>query len=147
MSTEIYQQTARQAPSLANPISTEQPWLKGQTTVCVLMTPPSLVLTEASKEIYNPTETVVLVFNRRINSLPSDSLPLFVVTNTTTNTQVDVLAQDVILLSSEIALPNLVLVANATYIVNLAEARLSAFVGQVPCLRASISFATSSSTS
>lgn len=108
------------------------------------VTPPSLIMMSTSQTApYSTTQSLLILFNRRIEVFIRDDSTLFTMSGSDGSTTL-LKARFCTLLSSQIAIPNsfLNLSPATTYTIHLARARLFQFDGHVPCLDTTISFST-----
>ena len=108
------------------------------------VTPPSLIMMSTSQNTaYSLSQSILILFNRRIEVFLRDDSTLFTMSGSDGSTTL-IKANFCTLLSSQISIPNtfLNLSPATTYTVHLARARLFQFDGHVPCLEGTISFTT-----
>ena len=108
------------------------------------VTPPSLIMMRTSQSIpYSTSQSLLILFNRRIEVFIRDDSTLFTMSGSDGSTA-HIKANFCTLLSSQISIPNsfLNLSPATTYTIHLARARLFQFEGHVPCLDTTISFST-----
>lgn len=108
------------------------------------VTPPSLIMMSTSQNTaYSLSQSILILFNRRIEVFLRDDSTLFTMSGSDGSTTF-IKANFCTLLSSQISIPNtfLNLSPATTYTVHLARARLFQFDGHVPCLEGTISFTT-----
>jgi hypothetical protein len=127
------------------------PWCKSTAYSSAFVTPPSLVLINTSQQTpYSTSQSVLLNFNRQVETFVQDSSTLFTLSHTPTSDPTaspqtrSIAAQFCTLLSSQIRVPNseLGLERGMTYTLTLAEGRLFHANGRVPCLAGSVTFST-----
>ena len=108
------------------------------------VTPPSLIMMSTSQTTpYSTTQSLLILFNRKIEVFIRDDSTLFTMSGSDGSTTL-LKATFCTLLSSQISIPNsfLNLSPATTYTIHLARARLFQFDGHVPCLDTTISFST-----
>ena len=108
------------------------------------VTPPSLIMMSTSQTTpYSTTQSLLILFNRKIEVFIRDDSTLFTMSGSDGSTTL-LKANFCTLLSSQISIPNsfLNLSPATTYTIHLARARLFQFDGHVPCLDTTISFST-----
>uniref|UniRef100_A0A6C0J049 Uncharacterized protein n=1 Tax=viral metagenome TaxID=1070528 RepID=A0A6C0J049_9ZZZZ len=108
------------------------------------VTPPSLIMMSTSQSTpYSTTQSLLILFNRKIEVFIRDDSTLFTMSGSDGSTTL-LKANFCTLLSSQISIPNsfLNLAPSTTYTIHLARARLFQFDGHVPCLETTISFST-----
>lgn len=108
------------------------------------VTPPSLIMMSTSQTTpYSTTQSLLILFNRKIEVFIRDDSTLFTMSGSDGSTTL-LKANFCTLLSSQISIPNsfLNLSPATSYTIHLARARLFQFEGHVPCLDTTISFST-----
>jgi hypothetical protein len=135
--TEQYNQTNFQVDGTFNHIVHSSP-------SSFYVTPPSLIMMSTSQNTaYSLSQSILILFNRRIEVFLRDDSTLFTMSGSDGSTTL-IKANFCTLLSSQISIPNIFLNLSpaTTYTVHLARARLFQFDGHVPCLEGTISFTT-----
>ena len=125
-------------------VSGQAAWLESESVSSFYVTPASLILLSTSQETpYSLTQSLLLLFNRRIQVFELDDTTLFTISGSD-NTIMTIPAKNCTLLSSQISIPNaaLSLSVSTTYTIHLDAGRLVQFEGQVPCLQANVTFTT-----
>jgi len=108
------------------------------------VTPPSLILLATSQSApYSTNQSILLLFNRKIETFPKDDSTLFTISGTDGSITL-IKARNVTLLSSQISIANqhLSLLPSTTYNINLAAGKLLHVNGRVPNLEGNVSFST-----
>ncbi len=108
------------------------------------VTPPSLIMMSTSQDApYSTNQSILLLFNRRIETFPKDDSTLFTISGDD-GTVTLVKARNVTLLSSQISISNtfLSLSPATNYNINLSAGRLFQTNGRVPNIEGNISFST-----
>ena len=108
------------------------------------VTPPSLIMMSTSQDApYSTNQSILLLFNRRIETFPKDDSTLFTISGDDGTTTL-VKARNVTLLSSQISISNsfLSLSPATNYTINLSAGRLFQVNGRVPNIEGNISFST-----
>ena len=118
-------------------------WMEPQSHSSFFVTPPSLVLLKTSQDApYSVGQSLLLIFNRRIEVFIKSEETLF--TLTSVHGTAEIPASRCSLLSSQIHVSSqhLDLRAGTEYAIHLAAGRLFQFNGRVPCLEGTVFFST-----
>jgi hypothetical protein len=134
---EIYDQVATtDAPNAS--------WLAPTSTSSLFVSPPSLVLLRTSQSTpYGLGQSVILIFNRRVEVFTRDESTLFTLAGGGKSHPIR--ADLCTLLTFQITISNAglgTLQPGTSYAIELEEGRLRQFSGSVPCLAGSVSFTT-----
>ena len=134
---EIYDQVATtDAPNAS--------WLAPTSTSSLFVSPPSLVLLRTSQSTpYGLGQSVILIFNRRVEVFTRDESALFTLAGGGESHPIR--ADLCTLLTFQITISNAglgTLQPGTSYAIELEEGRLRQFSGSVPCLAGSVSFTT-----
>ena len=119
-------------------------WIHPSVTSSFYVTPPSLIMMSTSQSTpYSTSQSLLILFNRRIEVFLRDESILFTISGSDGSTT-SIQAKFCTLLSSQISIPNvyLNLSSETNYTIHLARARLFQFEGHVPCLETTIAFST-----
>ena len=119
-------------------------WIVPSVPSSFYVTPPSLIMMATSQIApYSTSQSLLILFNRRIEVFLKDDSTLFTINGSNGSTSL-IKARACTLLSSQISVPNsfLNLSPATSYMIHLSRARLFQFEGHVPCLESSISFST-----
>ena len=118
-------------------------WMEPKSHSSFFVTPPSLVLLKTSQDApYSVGQSLLLIFNRRIEVFIKNEETLF--TLTSVHGTAEIPASRCSLLSSQIHVSSqhLDLRAGTEYAIHLAAGRLFQFNGRVPCLEGTVFFRT-----
>lgn len=119
-------------------------WIVHSVMSSIYVTPPSLIMMSTSQNTpYSINQSLLILFNRRIEVFLRDESELFSISGTDGSTMI-IRAKHCTLLSSQISIPNsfLELSPATTYTIHIARARLFQYEGHVPCIERSIQFST-----
>lgn len=119
-------------------------WIMESVMSSFYVTPPSLIMMSTSQSTpYSTSQSLLILFNRRIEVFLRDDSTLFTITGSDASTM-SIKARFCTLLSSQISIQNtfLSLSPGTMYTIHIAKARLFQFEGHVPCLESNIFFHT-----
>ena len=139
------EQTTIRSEQYVQGVLPRSPAIREFTNSSFYVTPPSLVLLSTNQTTpYSLAQSILLLFNRRIELFEKDSSTLFTISSADNSEQFLIRAHSVSLLSSQISIPNsaLSLSPDTQYKIHLAAGRLFNFDGHVPCVEATIEFST-----